>query len=99
MEDPKRPKLPVNKLEKEVATVVYVILEQAKLEVVKIGKQHQLLSADEHSNVIKKHKKDPADARPDITHQVFLLSSLFLKYKSLQTRKTVSDDSVGQPTE
>lgn len=47
-----------------------VILEQANLEIVKIGSRFELLNCDDHMTQIRKHKKDPAFCRPDITHQV-----------------------------
>ena len=51
-----------------------VILEKANLEIVKIGKSsHGLLNCDEHMNLIRKYKKDPAFCRPDIVHQCLLM--------------------------
>ncbi|CAM8968282.1 unnamed protein product [Rhodiola kirilowii] len=53
-------------------TGVIFILEKASLEVAKVGKGYQLLSADEHSNFLKKNNKNPAEYRPDIAHQALL---------------------------
>lgn len=50
------------------------VLENASLEVGKVGKTLQLLNCDDHANFLKKHRKDPADYRPDICHQVSLRS-------------------------
>ncbi|VDP12875.1 unnamed protein product [Soboliphyme baturini] len=50
-----------------------VILEQASLEVAKVGRSYELLSSEKHVNFLKKQKKDPADYRPDITHQCLLM--------------------------
>ena len=50
-----------------------VILERACLETGKVGKEHVLLNADEHGGFLRKHKRDPAEARPDILHQCMLI--------------------------
>ena len=49
-----------------------VVIENATLEVVKAGKDHQLLNCDDHQHIIRKVGKNIADCRPDITHQVLL---------------------------
>ena len=49
---------------------VIFVLENASLEVGKVGKTFQLLNCDDHANFLRKHKKDPAEYRPDISHQV-----------------------------
>eukprot|EP00899_Mesostigma_viride_P000045 jgi/Mesvir1/10040/Mv20033-RA.1 len=46
------------------------ILEKASLECAKVGKTYQLLNCDDHANFLRKHKRDPAEYRPDICHQV-----------------------------
>ena len=46
------------------------VLENASLEVGKVGKTMQLLNCDDHATFLRKHRKDPADYRPDICHQV-----------------------------
>ena len=46
------------------------VLENASLEVGKVGKTMQLLNCDDHAGFLRKHRKDPADYRPDICHQV-----------------------------
>ena len=38
------------------------------------GKQFELMRSDKHKSLLEKHGKDPASARPDITHQVLLTS-------------------------
>ncbi|TQD72160.1 hypothetical protein C1H46_042300 [Malus baccata] len=48
------------------------ILEKASLEVAKVGKTYQLLNSDDHSNFLRKNKKDPALYRPDIVHQFYI---------------------------
>ncbi|KAM1495870.1 hypothetical protein ACFXTO_030543 [Malus domestica] len=45
------------------------ILEKASLEVAKVGKTYQQLNSDDHSNFLRKNKKDPAIYRSDIVHQ------------------------------
>ena len=50
-----------------------VVLERACLETGKVGKEHVLLNCDDHANFLRKHKRDPADARPDILHQCMLI--------------------------
>ncbi|XP_021908405.1 ribosomal RNA small subunit methyltransferase NEP1-like [Carica papaya] len=51
---------------------VTFVLEKASLEVAKVGKTYQLLNSDDHANFLRKNKKNPADYRPDITHQALL---------------------------
>jgi rRNA small subunit pseudouridine methyltransferase Nep1 len=51
---------------------VYFVLEQATLEVAKVGKGYDLLNSDDHHTFLKRHKKEPAHYRPDITHQALL---------------------------
>ena len=46
------------------------MLERACLETVKAGKSYELLNCDDHAHIMKKHKRDPAESRPDISHQV-----------------------------
>ena len=70
MDLPTAPKVPRTPLEKETATRVVVVLEKACLETVKAGKGYELLNCDDHAHILKKHKRDPAECRPDITHQV-----------------------------
>jgi rRNA small subunit pseudouridine methyltransferase Nep1 len=51
-----------------------VVLEQANLETIKIGKVYELLNCDRHKNHLLKYKRDPnSNARPDITHQCLLM--------------------------
>merc|ERR1739848_380995 len=50
-----------------------VVLENASLETVKAGKSFELMNCDEHKHILKKHDRDIADARPDITHQCLLM--------------------------
>jgi rRNA small subunit pseudouridine methyltransferase Nep1 len=51
-----------------------VVLEQANLETIKIGKVYELLNCDKHKNYLLKYKRDPnSNARPDITHQCLLM--------------------------
>lgn len=50
-----------------------VVLERACLETGKVGKEHVLLNCDDHANFLRKHKRDPADSRPDILHQCMLI--------------------------
>ena len=46
------------------------ILEGACLETGKLGKDHVLLNCDDHNHFLRKHNRDPTEARPDILHQV-----------------------------
>jgi rRNA small subunit pseudouridine methyltransferase Nep1 len=57
---------------------LYVVLEQACLEVYKSGKSgeyrkgaYQLLNCDDHQGILRKMGRDIGEARPDITHQVY----------------------------
>ncbi|XP_021729443.1 ribosomal RNA small subunit methyltransferase NEP1-like [Chenopodium quinoa] len=49
------------------------MLERASLEVAKVGKTYQILNSEDHANFLMKHKKNPADYRPDIVHQALLM--------------------------
>lgn len=75
-ENPKPPKIPRNVVERDQKQMVYVILEAAPLEIVRVGSQkdsrYHLLNSDDHQGVIRKSKLDMADYRPDITHQCLL---------------------------
>ncbi|KAG4169949.1 hypothetical protein ERO13_A12G115000v2 [Gossypium hirsutum] len=51
---------------------VIFVLEKASLEVAKVGKSFQLLNSDDHANFLRKNNRNPADYRPDITHQALL---------------------------
>jgi len=52
---------------------VIVLLDQARLETVKTKKgDFQLLNCDDHRDLCRKYKKNPADYRPDICHQELL---------------------------
>lgn len=50
-----------------------VILDGAQLETVKVGKEFELLNCDDHTNILRKHGRDPGTCRPDITHQSLLM--------------------------
>ena len=93
------PRLPRTLLERDTAARVIVVLADAPLEIARVGRQadakYVLLSGDDHQSLLKKHGKDPADYRPDITHQCLLtlLDSPLNKAGRLQvyihTRKNV----------
>ncbi|CAF4946437.1 unnamed protein product, partial [Rotaria sp. Silwood1] len=66
----------INKAKKIKSTDkrLIVVLEQANLETIKIGKVYELLNCDRHKNHLLKYKRDPnSNARPDITHQCLLM--------------------------
>lgn len=52
---------------------VIFILEKASLEVAKVGKTYQLLNSDDHANFLKRNNRNPANYRPDISHQAMLM--------------------------
>jgi rRNA small subunit pseudouridine methyltransferase Nep1 len=64
--------------EKQNTQRLYVVLEQASLEVYKSGKPgdhsgkgaYQLLNCDDHQGALRRMGRDIGEARPDITHQV-----------------------------
>ena len=72
MEQARPPKLPTSSVEKDFAARLIVILDGANLETIKRGHKFELLNADDHSKILKKHDRDLNDARPDITHQCLL---------------------------
>jgi rRNA small subunit pseudouridine methyltransferase Nep1 len=51
---------------------VIFILENASLEIAKVGKGYQLLNADDHAHFLKRTNRNPAEYRPDICHQALL---------------------------
>lgn len=51
---------------------LYVVLEQACLETIKTKSGFELLNCDDHLGLHRKFKRDPADSRPDIAHQLLL---------------------------
>ncbi|KAJ0482529.1 putative tRNA (pseudouridine(54)-N(1))-methyltransferase [Helianthus annuus] len=57
--------------DKNTPSVVFV-LEKASLEVAKVGKSYQLLNSEDHANFLKKNNRNPAEYRPDISHQAIL---------------------------
>lgn len=65
-------RLPKNVLEKNASRRIVVVLQQASLETVKTKKGYELLNCDEHVGLHKKAGRNPADSRPDITHQLLL---------------------------
>ena len=62
-----------NTFTKRDAKRLIIVLENANLETVKVGKQYELLNCDHHKQQILKYKKDPSLCRPDITHQCLLM--------------------------
>ena len=75
-DNPSAPRIPKTKIEKDKAYQVIVVLEQATLEIVKVGKgregKYHLLNSDDHQNILRKNSLDISDYRPDITHQCLL---------------------------
>ncbi|KAI8846154.1 Alpha/beta knot methyltransferase [Chytridium lagenaria] len=61
---------------KDSAKRLIVVLEQASLETVKLGKgkegHYALLNCDDHHHILKKNQRDLSESRPDITHQCLL---------------------------
>jgi len=49
-----------------------VVLENAYLEVAKVGTEYKLLNCDDHVSFLTKKGRDPAQARPDIVHQCLM---------------------------
>eukprot|EP00735_Rhodelphis_limneticus_P003587 TRINITY_DN15073_c0_g1::TRINITY_DN15073_c0_g1_i1::g.24919::m.24919 TRINITY_DN15073_c0_g1::TRINITY_DN15073_c0_g1_i1::g.24919 ORF type:complete len:236 (+),score=39.49,sp/Q92979/NEP1_HUMAN/49.36/3e-82,EMG1/PF03587.9/1.2e-71,Pox_C4_C10/PF03336.8/0.0077 TRINITY_DN15073_c0_g1_i1:37-708(+) len=58
--------------EKQNTGRIIILLENANLEVVKVGNKYELLNCDDHAHLLKKAGKDPAEYRPDICHQMLL---------------------------
>jgi len=57
---------------KTASATVTLVLEQASLESVKTKRGFELMNCDEHGTILKKAKRDPAESRPDILHQLLL---------------------------
>lgn len=87
--------------EKQNKQRLYVVLEQASLEVYKSGKpggkgQYQLLNCDDHQGALRKMGRDIGEARPDITHQVMpLLLSFLLPFLGVVLMGIVFVDAIG----
>jgi rRNA small subunit pseudouridine methyltransferase Nep1 len=75
LKEQKAPRAPKTQKEKESRRLI-VVLEQASLETVKLGKgkegHYQLLNCDDHQHILKKNKRDLSESRPDISHQCLL---------------------------
>jgi rRNA small subunit pseudouridine methyltransferase Nep1 len=69
---PVAPRPPKTKAQKENKKRLIIVIEGATIEVVKAGKDYQLLNCDDHRHIIRKLGRDIADCRPDITHQILL---------------------------
>jgi len=67
------PKKHLSSLNEKQQQRLIVVLENAQLESAKIGANFELLNGDDHGQYLRKHKKDPALCRPDITHQCLLM--------------------------
>ncbi|XP_021714095.1 ribosomal RNA small subunit methyltransferase nep-1-like [Chenopodium quinoa] len=67
------PGIPVTITEQKSQPGAVFVLERASLEVAKVGKTYQILNSEDHANFLMKHKKNPADYRPDIVHQALLM--------------------------
>ena len=65
-------RLSKNPLEKANSRRIVVLLQQASLETVKTKKGFELLNCDDHVGLHKKAGRNPAESRPDITHQLLL---------------------------
>ncbi|XP_047142271.1 ribosomal RNA small subunit methyltransferase NEP1 [Hydra vulgaris] len=72
-EGPTPSKIPKVLKQNDSGKRLIVVLENASLETVKSGKNFELMNCDDHKNIIKKHGRDPANSRPDITHQCLLM--------------------------
>ncbi|KAJ1567575.1 Ribosomal RNA small subunit methyltransferase mra1 [Cladochytrium tenue] len=70
------PRLPQNAVERASSRRLIVVLEQASLETVRLGRgkesHYALLNADDHFSILKKSGRDVAASRPDIAHQCLL---------------------------
>lgn len=75
--------VPIPAADKDTKRLI-VVLSNASLETYKAAHggrngikddKYSLLNSDEHIGVMRKMNRDISDARPDITHQVRLLSS------------------------
>ena len=78
---------PIHPSDKDTKRLI-VVLSNASLETYRssygpgrgpLGRddKYSLLNSDEHIGIMRKMKRDISDARPDITHQVCLSSTLF----------------------
>lgn len=66
------PGIPLTPCDEGTKPGVIFILENASLEVAKIGKNYELLNTDKHTGFLKRNDLNPADYRPDIAHQAIL---------------------------
>ncbi|RNA39960.1 ribosomal RNA small subunit methyltransferase NEP1 [Brachionus plicatilis] len=73
LENDLKTKITKNPFARKETKRLIVVLENACLETVKVGKIYELLNCDRHKQYIIKHKKDPSQCRPDILHQCLLM--------------------------
>lgn len=66
-------KLPRTLAEKDLEKRLILILENASLETIKVGKVFELLNCDDHKSELSKRGRDISSARPDITHQCLMM--------------------------
>ncbi|GMT21067.1 hypothetical protein PFISCL1PPCAC_12364, partial [Pristionchus fissidentatus] len=71
IQPPKPKKLKTEDCEEKKKFLV-VVIEGASLEAAKVGNDYVILSSEKHATFLNKHRKDPADYRPDILHQCLL---------------------------
>lgn len=90
----------------EPAGDVVFVLEGATLEVAKVGRDYALLNCDDHAAFLRKHKRDPAEYRPDILHQARAAAGRGLRWRgaalTLESCRVPSSgavDNPGQPAE
>jgi len=72
MESEEHAQIPKTFQEKQNNKRLIVVIDNASIESIKVGNDYQLLNCDEHSDMMKKRKRDPSEARPDIVHQCLL---------------------------
>ncbi|KAB2051824.1 hypothetical protein ES319_A12G079000v1 [Gossypium barbadense] len=63
--------IPISPSENNKNRVIFV-LEKLHQKLLKLERSFQLLNSDDHANFLRKNNNNPADYRPDITHQALL---------------------------
>lgn len=93
--------VPIAAADKDTKRLI-VVLSNASLETYKAAHgsrggmkddKYSLLNSDEHIGVMRKMNRDISDARPDITHQVRLITSSFNMQCDLDAESLVSTHS------
>jgi rRNA small subunit pseudouridine methyltransferase Nep1 len=73
VEGHKPKKIPRTLAEKDKQKRLIVVLENASLETINVGRKFELLNSEDHRSQLVKHNREVSSARPDIAHQCLMM--------------------------